>query len=72
MEGQRYRTDWAKYFKYLPFKQPYLINGTYFEGIDDDNDVLDQDDTAHLINELSSSEEETPEPQVEKKKKLSK
>lgn len=63
LENQRYRKDWSKYFKYLPFKHPYLINGTYFEGIDDDTDVLDLDETDQLLNELSS-EEESPQPQV--------
>jgi hypothetical protein len=35
-----------------------LINGTYFENIDDENDVLDGEDPA--LSDLSSSEPDTP------------
>jgi hypothetical protein len=73
LEDQRYRKEWPKYFKNLPFKQPYLINGTYFENLDDENDVLDEGDANNQINDLSSSDEDSPEPVIKQvKKKLSK
>lgn len=46
-EDRRYREDWAKIIKkYLDYKQPYLINGTYFEKLDDDTEIIDKDENS--------------------------
>lgn len=61
LERQRYRVQWAQFFKkYLDYKKPYLINGSYFEKIDDDLDILDQngDGKIELVVGTEDSESE--------------
>lgn len=40
-QRKHYRVHWAKYFnKYLMYKQPYIINGSFYHNIDDDIDMF--------------------------------
>ena len=46
-----------------------MINGTFFEGMNDETDVLDEGETNILLQDLSPSEDDTPLPLVVVKKK---
>lgn len=72
-QNQRYRIDWEHIVqKNLQYKRPYLINGTFFERLNDDTDVLDENETNwKAIQDISDTDEETPMP-VLKAKRLKK
>jgi hypothetical protein len=58
-EEQRYRVKWAGIFKRnLTFKHPYLINGAYYENIDDEEDLRTLDGWGDLNTKLFSDSEE--------------
>ncbi len=53
--------------KNLQYKRPYLINGTFFEKINDEADVLDETETTNFNQDISDTDEETPLPVLKKK-----
>jgi len=71
-QNRLYRLEWERIVqKNLHYKRPYLINGTFFERLNDEKDVLDEYDTQWKeILDISDTDEESFKPELKTTKTL--